>query len=108
MTKVTINPGVCGFTTTVEAVSEDGLEVRLHVQTACPSFTKMFEDLGEDFDAMALCLTKPGTGPLFQYAQTSNFPIHNACAVFSGILKAVEAECQLALPRDTSTTFEKA
>lgn len=106
MTKVTINPGVCGFTTQVEAISdEDGMTVTLNVQTGCPSFTQMFEDLGDTFDSFELCLTKPGTGPLFAYAQ-EHFPVHNGCAVFSGIIKAVEAECNLALPRDTSMVFE--
>jgi len=33
--------------------------------------------------------------------------MHCACPVTSGIIKAIEAECQLALPRDVSFTFEK-
>lgn len=106
MKKATVNPGVCGFIAHVEAESEDGMTVKLKVQTGCPSFTKMFEDLGDTFDSFELCLTRPGTGPLFEYAQ-ENFPIHNGCAMFSGILKVVEAECNLALPRDTSLTFEE-
>lgn len=104
--KATINPGVCGFTTQVEALSGDGMTVKLSVQTECPSFKKMFEDLGDTFDSFEMCLTKPGTGPLFEYAQM-NFPIHNGCAVFSGIIKVVEAECNLALPRNTSVVFEE-
>lgn len=105
MTKVTIDPGVCGFIAQVEAVSDDGATVTLQVQTECPSFTKMFEELGTTFDGYELCLSRPGTGPFFEYAQ-EHFPIHNGCATFSGILKAVEVECKLALPHNTSLTFE--
>ncbi|MCL1880543.1 MAG: hypothetical protein FWF71_08120 [Actinomycetia bacterium] len=105
MTKVTINPGVCGFISKVEAVSEDGMEVKLTVKTGCPTVTKMFADLGDTFNSWDICMQKPGKGLFFEYA-AENFPIHCGCAQLSGIIKAIEAECSLALPRDVSITFE--
>ena len=104
MTKVTINPGVCGFTTRVEAVSEDEMEVKVKVESGCESVMRMFEALGDTFDSYELCLVQPGKGPLFEYA-SENFPAHCACPILSGITKAAEAECKLALPRDASITF---
>ena len=105
MTKVKINPGVCGFVTAVEAVSEDGMEVKVSVKSGCESVKKMFEDLGDTFDSYEMCLVKPGKGPLFEYA-SEKFPVHCGCPILSGVIKAVEAECKLALPRDASIIFE--
>jgi len=106
MTKVKINPGVCGFITKVEASSEDGQEVNLKVASGCEPVRKMFEELGGTFDSYELCLVNPGKGPLFEYA-SQKFPVHCGCPILSGIIKAVEAECKLALPRDVSITFEE-
>ncbi len=105
MTKVMIDPGVCGFMTSVEAqADEDLLEVTLTVKSGCASVMKMMEELGDTFEAMPLCLSKPGDNELFQYAK-EHFPVHAACPVLSGILKCAEVECELALPRDSSITF---
>lgn len=104
MTKVKIHPGICGFITRVEAGSEDGMEVKLKVASGCESVRKMFEELGDTFDSYELCLVKPGNGPLFEYA-SENFPVHCGCPILSGIIKAVEVECKLALPKDASITF---
>ena len=102
--KVVINPGMCGNITTVEAVSEDGLEVTVRADSGCVFVRRMFEELGESFDSFALCLNKPGRGPMYAYA-SENFPSHCGCPILAGIIKAVEVECKLALPRDVSITF---
>jgi len=108
MTKVKINPGVCGFITSVEAESEDGQEVRLKIKSGCEPVRKMFDEdqLGGAFDSFEVCLMHPGEGSMLAYAR-EKFPIHCGCPVLSGIVKAVEAECRLALPRDATITFEK-
>jgi len=105
MTKVKINPGVCGFITTVEADSEDGMEVKVAVRSGCESVRDMFKELGDTFDSYEMCLVKPGKGPLFAYA-SEKFPVHCGCPIISGIIKAVEVECKLALPRNASIEFE--
>ncbi|AGA69973.1 hypothetical protein Desdi_2553 [Desulfitobacterium dichloroeliminans LMG P-21439] len=105
MTKVTINPGICGFITKVEASSRDGEEVTLKVASDCEAVQKMMKELGDTFDAFELCLTKPGNGPLFGFA-SQHFPVHAACPVIAGIIKCAEAECQLALPRNSEIIFE--
>ena len=105
MTKVRINPGVCGFVTSVEANSDDGMEVKLIVKSGCESVRNMIKDLGDTFDSYGVCLARPGKGPLFEYA-SEKFPAHCGCPVLSGIIKAVEVECQLALPRNAAIEFE--
>ena len=105
MKKVIIDPGVCGFVTSVVARNdEDEGTVKLKVASGCKSVQKMLEDLGDTFDSYELCLKKPGEGPLYDYART-HFPGHAACPVVAGILKCAEAESGLALPRDASFTF---
>ena len=106
MTKVKIDVGICGLMTVAEANSEDGMEVTLRVQSDCESVRNMMDALGDTFDAYELCLTKPGSGPFYEYAK-EHFPVHAACPVISGILKCVEAECKLALPKDVEIRFVK-
>lgn len=105
MTKVVIEPGVCGFLSRVSAESEDQMEVVVKVKSGCESVRNMMKELGDTFDAYELCLQKPGEGPLYTYAQ-EHFPVHAACPVLNGILKCVEAECNLALKKDVSIRFE--
>lgn len=104
MTTVEINPGICGFVTTVTAESEDEQEVRVTVKSGCASIQKMMEELGSEFDAFEVCLVRPGEGAFFEYA-AKNFPVHAACPVLSGIIKCMEVECRLALPAMASITF---
>lgn len=105
MTKVTIHPGVCNLVTAVEAESADQMTVTVRVKSACESVRNMMEALGSEFDAYELCLCKPGTNALYSYA-AEHFPVHAGCPVMAGIIKCVEAECRLALPKDAEIHFE--
>ncbi len=105
MKTVSIDPGICGLITKEEATAnEDKDEVTLKVASGCAAVRAMMEELGAEFDAYEICLGKPGTGPLYEYAQ-AKFPGHCACPVLAGITKAVEVECGLALQKDSSITF---
>ncbi|MEI6100218.1 MAG: hypothetical protein WCP73_00135 [Eubacteriales bacterium] len=105
MKKVKINPGVCGLITMVQAESEDGMEVKIEVASGCDSIKQMMQELGNTFDAFALCLSRPGKNNLYQFA-AEHFPGHAACPAIAGIIKCAEAECGLALPRNAEITFE--
>ena len=100
MTKVRIDPGICGMIAVVTAESEDGMEVHVTVESPC----KGVAGLSGEYDAYELCFTKPGTNPLYEYA-AEHFPSHGGCPVIAGITKCVEAECRLALKKDVSITF---
>lgn len=104
MTTVRIDPGVCGFQAKATAQSEDQQEVILQVSSGCKAVQGMMDALGDTFDAYELCLGKPGTGPLYEYA-AEHFPGHASCPVLAGIAKCVEAECGLALKRNASIQF---
>lgn len=105
MTKVLIDPGVCGFITSVEAHSDDQMTVEVTVKSGCDSIRAMMDELGSTFDAYEICLKKPGDGAFFDYAK-EHFPVHAACPVLSGIIKCMEVECRLALKKDVSIKFE--
>lgn len=106
MKKVIIKPGICNLDTVVTAESEDQMEVKITIDSKCQNVCKMFEQLGDTFDAFEVCLAKLGEGPFYEYAQ-EHFPGHASCPTINGIIKCIEAECRLALPQDASIVFVK-
>ena len=104
MTKVTVNSGPCGFNTTVTAEKVDRRKLRITLETGCPSHEKMMQALGDTFDVREVVFSRPGRGPLFDWAG-ENFPGHAGCPVFSAIAKCAEAEMGLALKRDVEIRF---
>ena len=106
MTRVRIEPGICGFTTSVraEANPDEATELTVRVATGCPSVKGMMEALGDSFDAYEVCLQKPGQGPFYDYAR-AHFPVHVSCPVINGIIKCMEVEAHLALKKDASISF---
>lgn len=105
MTKVTVDPGICGLISKVEATSVDEEEVTLKVESDCSSICKLMEEAGDTFDSFELCLKKPGEGPLYEHAKKI-LPGHASCPVIAGMIKAAEVECKLALPKQVTITFE--
>ena len=103
MTKVRIDPGICGLKTVVTAEADEDGGVIVKIDSQCPSITAMAKELGEEFDPYELCMQKPGNGPLYEYARTHAG--HAACATISGIIKCVEAECRLALKKNAIIEF---
>jgi len=107
MTKVTINPGICGFTTKVTAEADEDKEyVVIRAASGCKAISDMMKALGEEFDAFEFCLVKPGKGPLYEFASSGDFPVHASCPVLAGIIKCAEAECGLALKKNAEIIFE--
>ena len=78
MTKVRIEPGICGFTAIAEAEAAEDFMVHLRVASGCAAVQEMMKALGSTFSAFDVCLTKPGTGPFYAYA-AEHFPVHAAC-----------------------------
>lgn len=104
MTKVKIEPGPCGFTTTVTAQINDDELIDVSVASGCKSIMDMMAAVGSEVDPYEVCLVKPGCGPLYEYA-SEHFPVHVACPVINGITKCVEAEAQLALKHNVTIEF---
>ncbi len=105
MTRVEIDPGICGQICRVEAqVQEDGQHVRIQAETGCPHIRGLLDDVGPVADGWGLCFNTPGAGPLYG-AAPAHLPPHGGCPVLSGIIKCVEAECGLALKKDSHLHF---
>ena len=99
MTKVRIEPGICGFTAIAEAEAAEDFVVHLRVASGCAAVQEMMKALGSTFSAFDV-------GLFYAYA-AEHFPVHAACPVIAGITKCAEAECDLALRQDAGIFFEE-
>ncbi len=103
MTRVTIQSGACGFTTTVTVDKTPDGKMKLTVATECKMVEKMCGDITV-LDRFAP-LTGFSNNPV--YAAAAKHLRHVACPVPSGILKALEVEAGLNVPKDAGIHFEK-
>lgn len=101
MTKVIVNSGACGFTVTITA--EKGMEkkVLVFLDTACEMVRKMEKDVAS-LDRMVV-LTGFPDNPVYRSA--AKHLKHAACPVPSAILKAIEVETGMNVPKDVRIEF---
>ena len=104
MKKLVVNPGVCGLECIICAEKKGRKDVTVTAETKCGAVKKMIEALEQPRDGYAVCFGKPGQGPVYEAAENL---AHGACPVPSAVIKCLEAECGLALPRTTSFTVEE-
>ena len=103
MTKVVINPGACGMQVTVEVEKKEGKVFSLRITTEC----EMVQKLGREIPELTMmdAFKKLQDNPVYRKGATCLR--HVACPVPSGILKALEVEAGLNIPRDVTITFVK-
>ena len=104
MAECKINAGICGFETIVTVTSEDAQEAVIGMSTQCPSL-KPLEQQPLTVDGFEVCFGKVGEGKIYGWCK--EYCIHAACPVPSGIIKAVEVACELALPKDATIEISK-
>lgn len=104
MTKVTVDPGICGFITTIEAFKVAKRRVNILITSDCEAVTRLGESLTE-IDQLEI-FKKHLDSEIYKGA--SRCQLHGACPVPAAILKAIEVEAELALPRDAAIRFETA
>jgi hypothetical protein len=78
MTKVEVNPGICGLNAIITADSEDGVEAKVTCETKCAAVTKMFEALGEEVDAYKAVFCKVERGRFMR--RLNSAPMPPACS----------------------------
>lgn len=102
MTRVVITPGICGFTTTVEVTKQAKRRVSVRITSDCEQIAR----IGKSLKELDLWDTLKPRADSEVHRQASRHPLHSVCPVPIGILKAIEVEAGLALPRDVVIHFE--
>ena len=100
MTKVVVDPGICGF----EATALSDHTARVTVTSDCEKAVKAGELLKE-VDWFSLLKKQGETYVAYQEAMQDMD--HISCPILSAILKAVEAELGFAATKDVSFHFQK-
>jgi hypothetical protein len=98
MASAEIESGICGFCTTVRTKA-DGRTVRVAFETSCEYVEQLAEALTEVDPYREI--NYRGEGPVTLRLAAEHL-VHPACPVPSGIIKAIEVEAGLALPKDAS------
>ncbi len=103
MAKAEIFAGVCGFNTTIN-VRRNGHGCLVDIHSECSAIQRLAEHLTEVDPLKEISFRRqlPKT-----YEAAHQYCSHAACPVPSGIIKAVEVEAGLALPRDVSIKISK-
>ena len=103
MASAEIESGICGFCTTVKTTT-DGRKVRVEFETECGYVEQLAEALTEVDPYKEISYR--GEGPVTLRLAAEHL-VHPACPVPSGIIKAIEVEAGLALPKDASIRPKK-
>ncbi|MFO0753039.1 MAG: hypothetical protein U0411_06930 [Thermodesulfovibrionales bacterium] len=100
MTKIVVNPGACGLPAKVD-VKKEGESFSVTISSPC----KMVAKLGDEIQNLTMrdAFTRVLENPVYQ--KGSSCLRHVACPVPAGILKALEVEAGLNVPKDISITF---
>jgi len=104
MAKSTIEAGICGFHTSVEAEAGDDYQVQLKIESDCKHIQKLAEDLKE-VNAFNEISFRRGAPEIL--AKGAQYCTHASCPVPVGIIKTVEVAAGLALPQVVTITVEK-
>ena len=100
-TKVIIDPGTCGFPAIVVIKKKDRKTFSISITSECEMVSKLDAEIGEL--SMMDAFKRIPDNPVFRKGAICLR--HVACPVLSGILKALEVEAGLNLPKDVSIKF---
>lgn len=107
MTEVEVHSGICGHSAVITVTRVDDQHVQVVIASECEQITAMNADLA--------CIQWKGKGhEVFKrmpdsavYQSAAKHIRHTACPVPSAILKAIEVETGVALPKEVSITFRR-
>ncbi len=103
MAKAEIFSGICGHSTVVEATMA-GKVCNLHITSECAAIQKLAQELTQVNPYQEISTKRAMPKALELGAKHCT---HAACPVPVGIIKAVEVEAKLALPKDISIKLSK-
>lgn len=93
-----IDSGICGFSATVRTRA-DGKAMRVEIESDCPHVQALAEELTSVSPFSEISFR--GDGPQ-TFRLAAKHLAHAACPVPIGIIKAIEVEAGLALPKEAS------
>ncbi len=101
MAKVKVDPGQCGMATVIEVTKKDKGTFELKIDSSCEMILKLSKEVPTLTlaDAFKKLLENP------VYKKGATCIRHVACPVPSAILKALEVEAGLGVPKDVSIVF---
>ena len=103
--KTTIEAGICGFVTNVEATSEDSQHVNFKISSNCEKIMKLAAKLGS---VDAYNEIKEGFGgELYKVIMGELKGCCAGCVVSAGIFKSMQVAANLALPKDITISITK-
>ena len=103
MATAEISSGICGFSATVKTQTE-GSKVKVSIESDCKAIQDLAAELTEVDPFQEI--TFRGSGPR-SLELGAKHCYHTACPVPVGIIKAVEIEAGLALPKDPEIKLSK-
>jgi hypothetical protein len=101
MTTVVVNSGACGFSVTIKAEKGKEKKIALFLDTPCEMVQKMLADISTVDQRVTL--TGFRDNPV--YLSAAKHLKHVACPVPSAILKAIETEAGMNVPKDVRIEF---
>ncbi|NLA58205.1 MAG: hypothetical protein GX855_04805 [Firmicutes bacterium] len=101
---VKIAAGICGMNSEIELRGSMEGDYQILLSSDCQLVQSLAPYL-EEADPLMAAAGRFSKNPVFQGAEACG--LHAACPVPTGIIKAYEAFCQLALPGDVTITMEK-
>lgn len=101
MTRVSINPGICGFPATVEIKTISKRRFELVLATECEKLIQ----LSNQIETLDLVDAFKQAKDSRLYSAVSDCQLHPACPAPVGIIKALEVEAGIALARDVEIRF---
>ncbi len=104
MIEVKVNPGICGLNTIITTESNDGQNAAISIKTECPNLKPLENELKEA-DGFTECFGKMCDTKTYKLA--NKYCKHTACPVPCAIIKAIEAACGFALPKDACISVKK-
>ena len=104
MAKAHVKSGICGFETTITATTDDDDLIELKVGSTCPMVMSGAKEL-EPMDPLVEMFKKPSETEIYR-VMTAHIK-HTACPVCTAMLKAMEVEAGLALPKDVEIKIER-
>ena len=102
MTRAVINPGICGMAATVEVVKVGKRMVKFEIISDCDKVTEM----GKSSSELSLVDALKSQVDSAVYQSASEHHLCASCPVPMAILKAIEVETGLALPRPVVVHLE--